>query len=323
MDILEVLWTFLISPPALLLSFSGFVGKILVNSFVTVFQFAFGIVHALFYAHQVIWRDYLVFIVDVSEKCGDFSQWVGSLWSFTTTATFDGISALLGVVNTLLILPLQSSCFFIKDVFYQLYNVCMLIAGALEFIGSSVLWTLFTFPVIILNQISVTPRLIISFTISYIFKFKEFCAEAFIQLKRELETVSLSSSVAYMAGATFVCIFFMYSDCIATWCLRTTRRTFVIMCRLIRQCWSGEFFDGRQGHLNQNNPFLADEDEGNEVSNENSRLSMCVVCLSEPKNILFLPCRHVTVCRSCVNLLPASVCPLCRKRIRRTMEVFV
>ena len=36
----------------------------------------------------------------------------------------------------------------------------------------------------------------------------------------------------------------------------------------------------------------------------------CVVCMSEPKSIILMPCRHVCVCFECVQLL--DKCPVCR-----------
>ena len=36
----------------------------------------------------------------------------------------------------------------------------------------------------------------------------------------------------------------------------------------------------------------------------------CVVCLSEPKQVLFLPCRHLCVCKDC--LVHVDRCPVCR-----------
>ena len=35
----------------------------------------------------------------------------------------------------------------------------------------------------------------------------------------------------------------------------------------------------------------------------------CVVCLSEPKDTMFMPCRHLCVCQDCFRQL--TRCPLC------------
>ena len=42
-------------------------------------------------------------------------------------------------------------------------------------------------------------------------------------------------------------------------------------------------------------------------------VSECCVCLSEPSNCLFLPCRHLKTCMGCSQKL--SLCPVCRAKI--------
>jgi len=50
----------------------------------------------------------------------------------------------------------------------------------------------------------------------------------------------------------------------------------------------------------------------------------CVVCLSKPKTILVLPCRHLAFCKDCVTtyLSKANVCPLCRVPIKEHLEIY-
>ncbi|CAE8679030.1 unnamed protein product, partial [Polarella glacialis] len=38
----------------------------------------------------------------------------------------------------------------------------------------------------------------------------------------------------------------------------------------------------------------------------------CMICYSRPKNVLLLPCRHCSVCHSCLRSLRDEKCPLCR-----------
>jgi len=40
--------------------------------------------------------------------------------------------------------------------------------------------------------------------------------------------------------------------------------------------------------------------------------SECVSCYSRPKNVLLLPCRHISVCHPCLRQLRDEKCPLCR-----------
>lgn len=52
------------------------------------------------------------------------------------------------------------------------------------------------------------------------------------------------------------------------------------------------------------------DDENSDNSNE------CVVCLSDLRDTLILPCRHLCLCNSCADTLryQANNCPICRLR---------
>ena len=41
---------------------------------------------------------------------------------------------------------------------------------------------------------------------------------------------------------------------------------------------------------------------------------VCVVCMSDPSNIKFMPCRHLCLCYDCFKYMnkPESKCPICR-----------
>ena len=45
----------------------------------------------------------------------------------------------------------------------------------------------------------------------------------------------------------------------------------------------------------------------------------CVVCLSEPPEVLLLPCRHMCVCRAC--FLHIEKCPVCRASFDEYVKV--
>jgi hypothetical protein len=53
----------------------------------------------------------------------------------------------------------------------------------------------------------------------------------------------------------------------------------------------------------------------------------CVICLTNKKNILLLPCKHLCLCSECANNQEPSQriaeCPLCRKIITDKVSVFV
>ncbi|OIW15769.1 hypothetical protein TanjilG_04304 [Lupinus angustifolius] len=51
----------------------------------------------------------------------------------------------------------------------------------------------------------------------------------------------------------------------------------------------------------------------------------CVICLSEPRDITVLPCRHMCMCSGCANLLKVHTakCPICRHPVERLLEIKV
>ncbi|XP_020240208.1 probable E3 ubiquitin-protein ligase LOG2 [Cajanus cajan] len=51
----------------------------------------------------------------------------------------------------------------------------------------------------------------------------------------------------------------------------------------------------------------------------------CVICLSEPRDITVLPCRHMCMCSGCANLLKVHTanCPICRHPVERLLEIEV
>ncbi|MCO5601377.1 hypothetical protein L7F22_055515 [Adiantum nelumboides] len=55
-----------------------------------------------------------------------------------------------------------------------------------------------------------------------------------------------------------------------------------------------------------------------------SSQSACVVCLSETREILLLPCRHMCICNLCATILGATKamqCPLCRQHVQAVLRV--
>lgn len=56
--------------------------------------------------------------------------------------------------------------------------------------------------------------------------------------------------------------------------------------------------------------------------------NLCVVCQIEEKNVVVMPCRHMCMCRSCCTQLfriqrhHRKTCPLCRRAITSTLEIY-
>lgn len=49
----------------------------------------------------------------------------------------------------------------------------------------------------------------------------------------------------------------------------------------------------------------------------------CALCWSRPRDVLFLPCRHICCCAQCAAQLPQRVCPTCRTVVESQIEVFL
>lgn len=61
------------------------------------------------------------------------------------------------------------------------------------------------------------------------------------------------------------------------------------------------------------------------AADESSRT--CVVCLSEPREVLLMPCRMLVLCRACAQRIgpagsPGTKCPVCRAGVRKMIAVY-
>jgi len=55
----------------------------------------------------------------------------------------------------------------------------------------------------------------------------------------------------------------------------------------------------------------------------NSSESTCVICLTDIRNVLLLPCRHLCLCGTCAENLKyqSANCPICRIPFRALLQV--
>lgn len=65
-----------------------------------------------------------------------------------------------------------------------------------------------------------------------------------------------------------------------------------------------------------------DENAGDDVYDEDNN-SECVVCLSDTRDTLILPCKHLCLCSDCANQLrfQQSGCPICRQPFRALLQI--
>lgn len=53
-------------------------------------------------------------------------------------------------------------------------------------------------------------------------------------------------------------------------------------------------------------------------------ISTCVVCLTAPRNVLLLPCRHIVTCEKCTDALSRPIfCPVCREMVDSNLPVYL
>lgn len=70
------------------------------------------------------------------------------------------------------------------------------------------------------------------------------------------------------------------------------------------------------------------EDEGSvteecDVDDDDEGGGECVICMSEPRDTLILPCRHLCLCQLCADSLryQANNCPICRAPFRALLQI--
>ncbi|CAF0824724.1 unnamed protein product [Rotaria sp. Silwood1] len=84
--------------------------------------------------------------------------------------------------------------------------------------------------------------------------------------------------------------------------------------------------------INENEPFLNRAKEIDVVKKSssdfdlvlnNTNESTCVICLTDKRNVLLLPCRHLCLCGSCAENLKfqSANCPICRVPFRALLQM--
>ena len=61
-----------------------------------------------------------------------------------------------------------------------------------------------------------------------------------------------------------------------------------------------------------------------ETSDAEAGSPLCVVCLSQPRQVVLLDCGHICICGSCATALPLpKLCPICRRPVDRMIPTYV
>jgi len=107
---------------------------------------------------------------------------------------------------------------------------------------------------------------------------------------------------------TTICVVDNHSD--GTYCLRALKQKIFVdgLCYLLQEIYGIE-------NKNLNRSFSDDECEENG--------SECVICMSDQRDTLILPCRHLCLCNTCANSLryQANNCPICRAPFRALLQL--
>jgi E3 ubiquitin-protein ligase MUL1 len=61
------------------------------------------------------------------------------------------------------------------------------------------------------------------------------------------------------------------------------------------------------------------DQQGGEASDQ----SNCVVCLTNPREVILLDCGHVCLCMDCMEQLPNKSCPICRESYRSFAPCYI
>ncbi|CAG5132039.1 unnamed protein product [Candidula unifasciata] len=74
------------------------------------------------------------------------------------------------------------------------------------------------------------------------------------------------------------------------------------------------------GIENKSMERMKDVDPDDEVEDSGAE---CVICMSDMRDTLILPCRHLCLCSSCADSLryQASMCPICRVKFRALLQI--
>ncbi|XP_030840110.1 E3 ubiquitin-protein ligase MGRN1 isoform X2 [Strongylocentrotus purpuratus] len=77
------------------------------------------------------------------------------------------------------------------------------------------------------------------------------------------------------------------------------------------------------GIENKNNPDAPKQPDEEEFPDDDDNGSDCVICMSDARDTLILPCRHLCLCNGCADSLrfQASCCPICRAPFRALLQI--
>lgn len=58
------------------------------------------------------------------------------------------------------------------------------------------------------------------------------------------------------------------------------------------------------------------------IEDSNNDEMMCIICFTNKRNIVLLPCGHIITCAMCTSRIKSFRCPICRKFVTRKNKIF-
>ena len=88
---------------------------------------------------------------------------------------------------------------------------------------------------------------------------------------------------------------------------------------IVRGEFNVELYESLQGmyynYPNQTEPNHRDDEPKPSKALKSSRTDTCVICLTEPPNVLFTDCRLICLCLECEEIKPLGKCSYCKTTI--------
>ena len=63
--------------------------------------------------------------------------------------------------------------------------------------------------------------------------------------------------------------------------------------------------------------------QGDRIQENQTENSACVICLTNPRELVLLDCGHVCLCMDCFEKMPNSNCTICRNNIRTFLPCYI
>jgi E3 ubiquitin-protein ligase MUL1 len=79
----------------------------------------------------------------------------------------------------------------------------------------------------------------------------------------------------------------------------------------------------RQTNRTDTSNDVINSSNNNGKDNEDDTREKCVICLTNPRELVLLPCGHVCLCMGCLDLMPNRNCPICRQEYRDYVPCFI